>query len=47
MPSVATRMKLEIIILNEVSKTKEIAYDIAYLRTLKKNDTIKQKHSQT
>ena len=40
MPSAATRMDLEIIILNEVSQTeRHVSYDITYMWNLQKNDT--------
>jgi len=39
-PYTATRIHLEIIILNEEGQTeKQISYDIAYMCNLKKNDT--------
>ena len=40
MPFAATWMDLKIVILSEVrQREREISYDIAYMRNLKKNDT--------
>ena len=41
MPFAATRMDLEIIILSEVRRRREISYDNPYMRNLKRNDANK------
>ena len=39
MPFTATWMDLEIIILSESDRERQIPYDITYMRNLQKNDT--------